>query len=407
MLQPAQEPVRLGQPAGVVAVDVARRRQLGQRREGRGGAHVGVEPAVDELQQLHGELDVAEAAPAALHLTVGEALAGQLRLDPCLHVAQRAQVVGAEHAVPQVVVGAGVELGAEVGVTGDGAGLQQRLELPRLGPAAPVRLVRGHRAHERAVAALGAEVGVDPEAAPRHVHGPPRPAFERRRIAVADEHHVDVAGVVELAAAELAHADDGQAVRRWRRRQGDGVLHHVGGEGGDGLDGAAELVPPEQVACRDAQVLELLPAGQRVGAVAVDDRAVGQIGEHVEGAGIHLHLPRQLAAGGGDGDHGGREPRLVQARRRLRMELEETLDRQPRRRRRGRAIDGVGEVEQRHAASVPSRVHWWERSEAASEVCHGRSRRHRRGRRRGWDRPRRLQLHQGRRLAGPGAHHDG
>ena len=80
MLQAAQEAVGVGQLPGVVVVDVARRPELGQDGERRRRPQIGIESAVHELEQLHGELDVADAAPAALHLAVGEPAARQL--DP-------------------------------------------------------------------------------------------------------------------------------------------------------------------------------------------------------------------------------------------------------------------------------------------------------------------------------------
>ena len=98
VLEAAQEPVGVGELRGVVGVDVAGRGQLGQRGQRVRRPQVGVEPAVHELQELHRELDVADPAPAPLHLAVGQALAGQLGLGPGLQVAQRPEVVGAEHA---------------------------------------------------------------------------------------------------------------------------------------------------------------------------------------------------------------------------------------------------------------------------------------------------------------------
>ena len=51
-----------------------------------------------------------------------------------------------------------------------GARLEQGLELPRLGPPVPVGLVALDRAHQSPVAALGPQVGVDPEAVAGDVH---------------------------------------------------------------------------------------------------------------------------------------------------------------------------------------------------------------------------------------------
>ena len=82
MLQASQEAVGLGQLPGVVVIDVARRPELGQDGERRRGSEIGIESAVHELEQLHGELDVADATAAPLHLAVGRARGGPARSRP-------------------------------------------------------------------------------------------------------------------------------------------------------------------------------------------------------------------------------------------------------------------------------------------------------------------------------------
>ena len=96
VLDAAQEAVGVGELRGVVLVDVAGGAELGERRQRRRRAQIGIEPAVDELQQLDGELDVTDAATAALHLAVGEPAARQFRLAAGLEVAHRPEVVGGE-----------------------------------------------------------------------------------------------------------------------------------------------------------------------------------------------------------------------------------------------------------------------------------------------------------------------
>ena len=134
-----------------------------------------------------------------------------LLLGAGLHGAQRAEGVGVEGVGPQPALRGLEPPRAQLAVAGDGAGLQQRLELPRLGPAVPVGLVGVDRANQRSVAALGSEVGVDPEAAAGDLHHRPGPSLEAVARSLAHEHHVDVAGVVELGAAELPHPHHGQA----------------------------------------------------------------------------------------------------------------------------------------------------------------------------------------------------
>ena len=71
VLDGAEEPVRAVESVGVGALDVAAVGELVQRVEGRGRAHGGVVATVHELEQLHRELDVADAAATALELAVG------------------------------------------------------------------------------------------------------------------------------------------------------------------------------------------------------------------------------------------------------------------------------------------------------------------------------------------------
>ena len=265
VLEAAQEPVGVGELAGVVLVDVAGRAQLGQGGERRRRPQVGIEPAVDELEQLHGELDVADAAATPLHLAVGEPAAGQLRLAPRLEVAQRPEVVGAER--PATTAGG----------------------LPTSSNAAPSS---ASPATERALSSAWNSHGsahrsqyASNEASER-TSGPTRPSGRRLastrkhvrtnsirrrarllqlgRVAVADEHHVDVAGVVQLVAAELAHPDDGE---RWPVGGDEpvGRAEHVGGEGRDGGDGHLERIEAEQVTGGDPELLEALPPAQLVG----------------------------------------------------------------------------------------------------------------------------------------------
>src|SRR5258708_2529949 len=68
VLDLTQEPVGRAQVARVVASDVAARGQRGQGRERGRAAQRLVGAAVHELEELHGELDVAQPARAELDL---------------------------------------------------------------------------------------------------------------------------------------------------------------------------------------------------------------------------------------------------------------------------------------------------------------------------------------------------
>ena len=76
-----------------------------------------------------------------------------------------------------------------------------------------------------------------------------------------DEQHVDVARVVELGAAELAHADDGERDRGLDDRERRAEAHL--GERSELTADGREVGEAEEVARRDADVLASLPASQR------------------------------------------------------------------------------------------------------------------------------------------------
>ena len=161
------------------------------------------------------------------------------------------------------------------------AGAQQGLRLPGRGPARVVAGVGLQRSHQRPVASLGAQVGVDPQ---RRIGGRggehrPHPRDDAlrepevirtgplgigRRV---DEHDVGVGAVAGLHPAETSHRDDrdadgqagealvgGDRVRRRLQRGVEGGL----GRGADRLADADDVEPAEQVGERDPQ--QLVPA---------------------------------------------------------------------------------------------------------------------------------------------------
>ena len=75
VLDGAQEAVGLVESIRVCGIDVAGGAELGECPERGGHPDAGVRAAVDELQQLHGELDVADPAPAELDLPFGHTAA--------------------------------------------------------------------------------------------------------------------------------------------------------------------------------------------------------------------------------------------------------------------------------------------------------------------------------------------
>ncbi len=225
VLEEAQEAVGRREVRPVVAADVAAVRQRPQRVERRTRAQCLVGAPVHELEQLHRELDVAQAARSELELP-GPLVGADVLLDAPphgLHVADEVRPArGAPHHRRD---GLGVRL-AQLRVARDGPGLEQRLELPGLGPPLVVGDVAVEGAHERALTALGAQVGVHLEAG--LAQDPHHPACEPGGGGVGglrDEHDVDVADVVQLVAAALAHGDDREPAR---------IAALVVGELGDG-----------------------------------------------------------------------------------------------------------------------------------------------------------------------------
>jgi hypothetical protein len=224
VFQRAQQPVCRGERRGVLAPHVTTGRQGREPVERGPGAQRLIGPAVHELEQLHGELDVAQPTRTELELAGG--LGGwDVLFDASahrLHVGDEVLAGGGlpDHRLHGVAVGL-----PHLGVTRDRAGLEQGLELPRLGPPLVVGAVARDGAHEWPVLALGAQRRVDlpqrpgrrrrradPHQARREVGG------DRRRLLLGHpvrrfghEDDVDVGDVVQLAPTGLAHGDDRQA----------------------------------------------------------------------------------------------------------------------------------------------------------------------------------------------------
>ena len=262
MLDPAQEPVGGGQLGRVLPADVPARGEHGQGGQGGRLAQRLIDPAVHELEELDGELDIPQPARAELDLPARRRR-GQRADHPAphrLHVGDEVLPLGG---LPDQRVHLGGVGGAERGVPRDRPGLQQRLELPGLCPALVVGAVAGQGPHQRAVAPLGPQVGVHGEqralrgALRTHLDQPGGElgrGAQRRRLSPAlagpgglrDEDHVHVAGVVQLPGAALAHGDHRQPAGRgprWQVRPGDRQgrrqrrRRQVGQLGGDLVEG--------------------------------------------------------------------------------------------------------------------------------------------------------------------------
>ena len=167
VLERAQQPVVLVEGGGVVAADVAAAGEGVEGLERRPRPQRVVGPAVHELEELHAELDVAQPARAQLQLPVG-LRGGDVLLHAAAHGLHVLDEVLPRRRLPDHRADRREVLLPQRPVTGHRPGLEQRLELPRLGPPLVVGAVALDRADQRPVLALRAERCVD---RPEHAVG--------------------------------------------------------------------------------------------------------------------------------------------------------------------------------------------------------------------------------------------
>ena len=233
MLDGAQKTIGFDQFFGVGRRDVA---GGGERAQGLAGAaqpERGIAAAEDELLGLGEELDFADAAAPQLDVVAQhlDRAAAAMGIDLAL---DRMDVVDGRE-IEMLAPDVGRELAQEGVADGKGAGHRMGLDhgraLPVLADALVVELGRLHRHGKRRRARVGTQPEVSAEDVavgrglrhelhqhPRAAHEMPRHklvAAQRRRVAVVEQDEIDVARVVELAGAELAHAEHGE-----RRRLG-------------------------------------------------------------------------------------------------------------------------------------------------------------------------------------------
>ena len=209
-------------------------------QQGIGAADLGILAAVQQLQKLDHELDVANSTVARLDLKIGAARRDRALFDPPLQRLDLRDLAGTQVAAVDER-GDGLDKRAsQAEVAGDRTALDQGLPLPGSTPGLVVAQGRVQRTGQRTLFAVGAKPHVNPVGnAPRGVFGEQpddlgsHPCEElgvrddsRPRgpaILVVEEDKIDVGAVVQLSAAELAQAQDdepgGAAIgpRRGRR----------------------------------------------------------------------------------------------------------------------------------------------------------------------------------------------
>ena len=267
--------------------------QPGDGVERVAGADFGQRAAVEQLQELNDEFDVADAAVAGFDVAQVAAFALGALLDAALERLDAGDVGEAEVAAIDPRLEPVEQLAAQVEVAGDRPGFDERLPLP----GAALHVVVGERAveaqAERAARAFGpqpqvdavgdAQVGRLGEQADEFFAEPleellvaDRAAGVGLAVLLVEEDEVDVAGVVQLDAAELAEAEDDEAAALAvaaerlavvlfqvspgvvEGRFDDGV-GQVGDLPGDGCDRLAA----DDVAIGDAQRFAALEAAER------------------------------------------------------------------------------------------------------------------------------------------------
>ena len=326
VLQQPQGLVAAAQGCGVGAADVSARAESVEGLQGGTHAQALVGAAVDELEELDGELDVPQSPGAQLDTPVHSTARHGLLLHPAPHGTGVLNEVLPPAGLPHVGRHALLVADPELGVAGAGPGLEQGLELPGGGPPAVVGQVGVKRAHERTVLALGAQRrvqwpqrrlgrggGDDVSELSGQVRADLHEALLADRLlsplrlagGADDVDDVDVRDVVELAGPGLSHGDhceghvvglrsDGGAGDEQGRVQGGvGKLGHAAAHGGDVLDrvGAGEVIGDDR--------REPVPVGasQRRGRPA--DGSVSRVwGPFVAVRGVRIHgggLPQRVA----------------------------------------------------------------------------------------------------------------
>ena len=218
-----QEGVVLLEDRPFEAAQAAGPLQPGERLERVAGADLGQVAAVEQLEELDHELDVADAAAAGFHVADASAQTEGLLLDPPLQGLDAADVGVAQVAAVDPRPKRGEKLVAQREVAGHRPGLDVGLPLP--GPAAGV--VIRHRAldaHDhRPASPFRPQPHIDPvDPAQLGLLGQQADEFAGhkveefeiadwpravgRAVVFAEEDQVDVAGVVQFQAAELAQS---------------------------------------------------------------------------------------------------------------------------------------------------------------------------------------------------------
>ncbi len=195
-----------------------------ERLEGVARSRVGAAPPVDELHRLRDELYIADAARHELYVrfALRRRKAGHGAFPHREDGGERVPRGGGSEDRPRAVVEKGLR---DAAVSSGVAGLDEGLPLPRARAPLEVREVLAKGDDERAALSVGTEpqvdaverallgrLGQDLDDAPRERRV--EDLLPGRAGGIAHEEEIDVRGIVELRAAELAERDHREAPER-------------------------------------------------------------------------------------------------------------------------------------------------------------------------------------------------
>ena len=169
MLELAEEAVVVFEHRPLLVREAAGFLEAGDRVERVAGANFGQRAAVEQLQELDDELDVANAAVAGFDVAQVAAFAFGALLDAALERLDAGDIGEAEVPAIDPRLEAVEQLAAEVEVAGDGPGFDERLPLPGAAFHVVIRQRAVEAQAERAARAFGPQPQIDAVGAPRSV----------------------------------------------------------------------------------------------------------------------------------------------------------------------------------------------------------------------------------------------
>ena len=223
VLHAAEKAVGVFQHAGFLMREQLQVGQHRQHLQGAGFLEKGVPRAMQKLQRLHHELDLANPARAQFHVAPDIFVADDVALDPPFDapdflqdIPGRALGKNERLMLPEKFVG-------QLAAAGDAARFDQRQPFPGLAKPGVIIFHAVDRAGERSRRSLRAQPQIDPKKRARRIVGgegldyfraeliePLVIGQVRRNLSLfaVDEDHVDIGAVVQLPAPEFSQAEN-------------------------------------------------------------------------------------------------------------------------------------------------------------------------------------------------------